>query len=456
MRRDLTSAYAAVAARYFSWLLITAFVYRRDGAGSFAVLSLVRATLGLLNYATVGLAPAMVHYLPKAQRRPVAVAMEEAAPVDLPDAAPGRETWSMQTLYCNGVALAWMAGIVSAILVVVYDHWFHRTHRSSADSSIESVGGFIGLMGMGMVLRLMSDPSGALLQIRGKIAFDNMLIAGSELFWCFLAIAGRADLHGVGMAFALSGVALVVTRGWAAHRLIGIAVPLVRELRPAVMRLLLTFGAMVTIAQVADFLYAPTDFILIDRLLTRIDVATYSPAVHIDAGLLLLVSALAAVILPKAAIAHAADDAAMLRRYYFRGTLASALLLTIAAGVVWGASPLIFRIWLGNSMPGTRSILPLVLLNTVLGGSAMVGRSILLAVGRVKPFTAAALIAGGANVLCSYGLVRFLHLGLRGIVLGTIVAVIGRCAIWMPWYVLKTLRETAAARPRLPSTRVSV
>lgn len=456
MRRDLISAYAAVAARYLSWLLITAFVYRRDGVGAFALLSLVRATLGLLNYATVGLAPAMVHYLPKAQRRPLALAMEEAAPVDLPDAAPGRETWSMQTLYCNGVALAWIAGIVSAILVVVYEHWFYRTHHPSGDSTIASMGGFIGLMGIGMVLRLMSDPSGALLQIRGRIAFDNMLIAGSELLWCFLAIGGRPDLNGVGLAFALSGVALVVNRGWAAYRLIGIAIPLARELRPAVMRLLLTFGVMVTIAQVADFLYAPTDFILIDRLLSRIDVATYSPAVHIDAGLLLLVSALAAVILPKAAIAHAADDAATLRRYYLRGTVASALLLIIAAAIVWAASPLIFRIWLGNSMPATRSILPLVLLNTVLGGSAMVGRSILLAVGRVKPFTAAALIAGATNVLCSYGFVRFLHLGLRGIVLGTVVAVIGRCAIWMPWYVLKILRETAVARPTSPGTRVVV
>jgi hypothetical protein len=30
---------------------------------------------------------------------------------------------------------------------------------------------------------------------------------------------------------------------------------------------------------------------------------------------------------------------------------------------------------------------------------------------------------------------------LRGIVLGTIVAVIARCAIWMPWYTLRVLRS---------------
>jgi len=37
--------------------------------------------------------------------------------------------------------------------------------------------------------------------------------------------------------------------------------------------------------------------------------------------------------------------------------------------------------------------------------------------------------------------VKYLHWGLRGIVLGTIVAVMGRCALWMPWYVMRTLRN---------------
>ena len=85
-------------------------------------------------------------------------------------------------------------------------------------------------------------------------------------------------------------------------------------------------------------------------------------------------------------------------------------------------------------------ILPLVLIHTVVGGSSGVGRSILLAVGKVRPFTIAVLIAGTANVILSFVFVHYGGMGLRGIVLGTILAVIGRCAIWMPWYVLKTLR----------------
>ena len=41
--------------------------------------------------------------------------------------------------------------------------------------------------------------------------------------------------------------------------------------------------------------------------------------------------------------------------------------------------------------------------------------------------------AGVANVSLSYIFVRHLHLGLPGIVYGTLIAVVGRCAVWMPW-----------------------
>jgi len=172
-------------------------------------------------------------------------------------------------------------------------------------------------------------------------------------------------------------------------------------------------------------------------------VAVYAPAIQIDAGLLLLVSGLAAVLLPHSALAHARSDIAAVRKFYILGTLASALLLTICAIAVWLMSAPLFRFWLHDSLPATRAILPLVLIHTVVGGSSAVGRSVLLAVGKVKPFTIAVLVAGATNVLCSFVFVRYFGLGLRGIVMGTIVAVVARCAIWTPWFVLRTLRAAA-------------
>jgi hypothetical protein len=36
--------------------------------------------------------------------------------------------------------------------------------------------------------------------------------------------------------------------------------------------------------------------------------------------------------------------------------------------------------------------------------------------------------------------VRFFGLGLRGIVYGTVIVVVIRAGIWLPWYVMRTLR----------------
>jgi O-antigen/teichoic acid export membrane protein len=287
-----------------------------------------------------------------------------------------------------------------------------------------------------------SDVPGAVLQTNGHITTDNLFQTASELTWAagsavFVMTGG--GLGAVGLAFVAANMVLLMLRGVAAHTVLG-AVSF-HAARRHLMLPLLGFGAVTVAAQLADFLYAPVDYVLINRLLGAVDVATYAPAVQIDSGLLLLVAALATVLLPQAALAHAADDAASVRRYYVRGTLASAALLAAGAAVVWVLAPWLLRLWLGNPMPDTQAILPLVLIHTVLGGSSAVGRSILLGMGKVKPFAIAALVAGVANVILSFCFVKYLNLGLRGIIYGTIVVVTVRCAIWMPWYVLRSIRH---------------
>jgi Na+-driven multidrug efflux pump len=74
----------------------------------------------------------------------------------------------------------------------------------------------------------------------------------------------------------------------------------------------------------------------------------------------------------------------------------------------------------------------------------------------VKPFTASVLAAGVTNVVLSYVFVRFFGWGLKGIVLGTIIAVVARAGVWTPWYVLRTLNRgtvtPAASDPSSPTS----
>jgi O-antigen/teichoic acid export membrane protein len=437
MRRDLLSAYAASGARVLSWVAVSALLFRADPL-AFAMLALIRGAVGLLNYTTLGLAPAMVRSLAQAREaREETFATEHSAVLSY--ARPTRDP--VQVVYASGKLAALITGVVGLALALLYAAGIEYVHKLPAHIGASEAAEAALFMGIGTVLRLMSEAPGAVIQTTASIVRDNVLVVIAELAWVGLAMLGlgMSPLASVTAAFLGSGVLLLTLR-WIAAGAVSI-----KHADMAVSRRLLAFGSLVALAQLADFLYAPTDYILINRFVSPDAVAIYAPAVQVDAGLLLLVGALAAVLLPKAALAHAAGEGTRLVRYYVRGTLGSVALLLVGSAAAYLLAPWALKVWLGNSMPATRAILPLVLIHTVLGGSSGVGRSILLAMGKARPFAIAMLVAGLANVICSYVFVAHMGLGLRGVIYGTIAVAVGRCVIWQPWYVLRTLRRDARA-----------
>jgi O-antigen/teichoic acid export membrane protein len=457
LRRDILSAYLASGSRLLSWVIVSAMVYRQS-TGAFAMLALVRGTLGILNYASLGILPAMIRALAASTRdaggKQVAV-LPELAPVPAAPASglhsldyEGAQVHSsVQRIYGTGTFITLIAAVIATPAIFALVMSAKRLFRITGELGDAEF--LIACIGFGIVVRWLSEPAAAVLQTHNQIVRDNVLQFITELVWIVLTYLLLHDhrlgpfwdnlLRPVGGAYLVASGVLLITRVRAAGN--AASVSAIDGFDPQLRNALLSTGLIITLAQFADYLYAPTDYILINRLLGPEDLANYAPGVQIDAGLMILVSALASVVLPRAALAHAAGDRDALRAYYVRGTLASGGLLAAAGVLVYFLSPFIFRLWLADPMPGTRAILPLVLVCTVLGGSSAVGRSILLGMGKARPFTIAVLIAGATNVACSYAFVRYFHLGLRGIILGTIVAVVARCALWMPWYVLRQLRS---------------
>jgi O-antigen/teichoic acid export membrane protein len=455
MRRDLISAYLASATRFGSSVIVSALVFRFVGAAEFAMLALVRGTIGLLNYTSLGLAPALIHRAADAAQAPHPARIADSRHrldnrILSYSGPPPTLTSPLAELHSTALVIAYATALIAGVATLLYAMWFNKLYRVPA--GLERVMPMVVIwIGGGVLMRLASDAAGAVLQVRGRIALDNKLLATADALW--VAIAGvfillgssaAEKLNTVASAFMISSVFVLLVRSQYAAAETGVHYPLWRRIDIGIAKALLGYGLLVVAAQLADYLYAPTDYILIDRLLSPTDVAFYAPAVQIDSGLLLLVTGLSAVMLPKAALAHAGGSTRTVRAYYVRGTLASLLLLVLASACVWAAGPWIFRLWLGNPMPQTQAILPLVLIGTTLGGASAVGRSILFAVGKAKPFAISVLIAGVVNVGCSYVFVRYFHRGLQGILLGTVVAVVLRCVVWMPWYVLRVLRYGSA------------
>lgn len=447
MRRDIVSAYVAAGARVLSVAIVSAVLLRRTHEVYFAVFVIVRAMVGLSSYFFAGVAPALQRALATATVQPFGRDPSEAAG-SVPVLAYGRSRRSIDAIvYGNALSLGGVAAIACFALLLIYSNSFIDIHGELV-TRYWLLAPFVLRFGLGQLFRNLSEIPAAALQVRGHIALDNCMVAIAELGWASLSVAaiGREyaqTFAAVASLYLASGFLLMLLR------LIAVRVLGLREwfadLPPSwrITRELLGFGLLVVAAQVADFLYGPFATLLAQHFLGAQAVADYAPALQIDSAMLLTVGAISTVLLPKTATAQARGDIPLVRRYYIRGTFASAAILAFTAVIVLGLAPVIFTLWLGNTKPATRALLPFILIHTVVGGSAMVGRSILLGMGKVKPFTISVLIAGVSNVILSYVFVRYLHLGLNGIIYGTIVAVVGRCAIWMPWYVLRTLRSSS-------------
>jgi len=451
LRLDVVSGYALAFSRVVAWAGVSAFVYRHMGADEFGLLAMLRGTIALLSYTSLGIGPAMVHALALARRAvpatplspadaktpPAATPTDPASPPTLDYAAKATSSSSSeQTVFAAGVAVTIPLVVLGMVLAVACG--------VAAPMILDIPVGYRGLvrsvailLGVGVSIRMVGEPLSAALQSRGHLAIDNFILAGAELSWLATVWLWQPKaIVGIAAVWMMLSLMTAIARYLAAR-------VLARDLRertsadPRTVRSLLRFGVVIVVAQVADFLYAPTDFIIISWLLTPLELAAYAPAVQIDAALLLAVAGIAAALFPRAARAHADGNLRQLRRLYVLGTFASLALLGLAAAAVLLLSELIFNLWLGSAPTATLEILPLVLVHTVIGGSSGVGRSVLLGMGRVKAYTISVLVAGGANVALSLLLAGPGGLGLRGIVLATVIVVVARCAIWMPWYLVK-------------------
>jgi hypothetical protein len=331
--RDLASSYAASVARVASWLIVSAVVYRRGGADDLALLMLLRGTVGLLSYASLGLAPALVHLL--AVPLPVISIAPAAAKIDYAPSSPVDTRSHRDCVFATAFFLACVICGLACICGFAYAGFVGEVH-GLADHNVPPAKQVVGYFVLATVARVVGDLFGARLQASGRIWIDNICLLTGEVTFVLFALADNSEpaadaatAYFAGAAVALAGRLLSASdlRAIDSH-----------NFRSDLVLPLLIGGGAVLLSQLADWFYAPLNQLLIAGYLSIDAVATYVPALQVDAALLLLMAGLTGVLLPNAARAAAVGDRAALRRQFIGGSLVSLVLLTTAAVGVWTLS----------------------------------------------------------------------------------------------------------------------
>ena len=460
---DLGTSYALSLSRVAAAAIVVGILYRYTTPEFVAVFVLARAMLSGINLLFSGTGPATLIELNRAERtalepqwvQPLEEAPRDAGggPVQLDYATPRKPEpppRAPMSLHTHAFIAAGLWGVGAMVIVFGYSSLFSDIHRLGPTKLAGAAGEFVAWFALGLLFRVTSDPAGAALMRRGRLSLDNLIQIVGEAAWLWFAFDAiqyryTNTLIHIGLGYAFSGLLVWVLRFALAPRGPRLYYA---EIGP-MLRRWFAASSMIAAGSLADLLYGAASVLIINQFLSRATLAAYAPAMQIDAALLLGVGAISAVLLPRAAKAAAAHDTTTLRRIYIASLIASVAILAIGSIVVLAFQETLITTWLGTLPAETVAILPLVLIHTVIGGSAGVGRAMLIAMGQFRAYVTSAIVFGLLNVFLALTFVLGPGLGLRGIVYATIIAVTLRCAIWMPWYILKTLR-TRVPSPGTP------
>jgi O-antigen/teichoic acid export membrane protein len=458
---DLGTSYALSLSRVAAAAVVVGILYRYTTPEFVAVFVLARSMLSGANLLFSGTGPATLIELNRADRTALepqwAQPLEEErdladdGPVQLDYATPKKPEPPPRvplSLHTHAFTAAGLCGLGAMVIVLGYAFFFADIHRLGPTKLGGAAGLFVAWFALGLLFRVTSDPAGAALQRRGRLSLDNLVQIIGEAAWIWFAFGAiqyryTSTLIDIGAGYAFSGFLVWVLRVALAPRGPYLFYAEIGQM----LRRWFAAASMIALGSLADLLYGSASVLIINQFLSRTTLAAYAPAMQIDAALLLGVGAISAVLLPRATKAAATHDWTTLRRIYVASLIASVAILAIGSIVVLTFQATLIEAWLGTLPAETVAILPLVLVHTVIGGSAGVGRAMLIAMGRFRAYVTSAVVFGLLNVFLALSFVLGPGLGLRGIVYATIIAVTLRCAIWMPWYILKTLRDPVVTVP---------
>lgn len=200
------------------------------------------------------------------------------------------------------------------------------------------------------------------------------------------------------------------------------------------LRRLVTFGGGLLATRVIGTLFRQMDKLIIGTVLGARLVTPYDVANKVQAGVAMVQTIAASSLLP--ATAYIRERQATLRDLYLRGssyTVAATIPVLVGAFVL--AGPLIEG-WVGSALADdatTAARLFLLYLAIIL--PHVVGQSMLVALGRIRPVLGVASAALVINAAVSLALVS--PLGIEGVVLGTVAA----NAVTTPFLFVVSVRE---------------
>jgi O-antigen/teichoic acid export membrane protein len=449
LKWDLLASYAAAAARVISWAVVFALVYRYDSPESAGLLIAARSILAFVPVAMLNIPTAFLWRLsiPVAEKASDAATEEAGGPKTLAYANLSLFQRELDETVQRFLHAVRVIGVMAALVgLTILFFW-----AIGADE-IKPIHAWSTLLylGLGVLIRTISDLAGVLIHRHGYLAVDQLLQGVADVAWVITATLMLGStrpqqfLTNTISIWLLFSLGPAIFRAFFAQKIIRMASRKTVDFSLSEFVILTKYGATVSFGQLADLMYAPLALVIMTVLALSQEMVLYGVLLQIDAAMLLAVGAIGAVMTPRMSLMLSAGNIDEARKTIWRATMAAVGLLGLISAILLVMHYPLLKLWLGKMPTGILIVLPVFLLHTVVGGASGVMRSFLLISGQSKAVMTSALIAGVCNAAGVAGVLMLTNWGLFGVACVTAVCVMARCGVWMPWYTNKTLRKLAA------------
>ena len=237
-----------------------------------------------------------------------------------------------------------------------------------------------------------------------------------------------------------------------------VMIPLARRILPAFrvslsfirsssqLRELMAFGGLNFLGGVGYLLYYASDSIIISNLdgLGAAKIVYYNVAQRWDPQIRVLVMAFVGTMLPMMTALVSRGEHDRLRSTFLRGTRYSLLIGAFPALALAAFAAPFLRHWVGEDfVRESAPVLQLIMVQLLLCLPERMAYNVTIAFGRMGGPVVAALLCGVLNVVLSIALVRYAGLGLAGVALGSVLALVLVSAYGV-YYALRLLELPAS------------
>ena len=336
-------------------------------------------------------------------------------------------------IICTAIAFYGALGMVIFTLC-----WAFSGQLASFFNGGHELAVLISIMGIAAAIECPSWVIDAAIRSFEKFALANILVNSKAVLRAVgVAVCISYDFGLLGLGYSLVAINVVIMLAgflmlWYCRRQFRIGFG---SVRPATLKMLMTFGVVVLVASAADTLTFGSGKIIIGKTVALEAVGMFGIAAMLNNYYRRTIYAVTKVFMPRFSYLQGSNSTAQIMKLYLRGSKYTTIFAALLGILLWTAGPAFIHLWLKKDYAQVTAVLAIMTASTLVLTSNRLSIDLLYGLGRQNMLAVFSIIEGVGVLILS--LAFSYKLGIIGVAIGAGIPIVLMRGIVQAMYTAK-------------------